>query len=80
MALGKHVELFWDKRKFKWTIPLNESNIAMIWSTPGGTLGLQPLPLSLMSPCVSLMMKATMLTRIQLLSNINPEMHKTRET
>jgi hypothetical protein len=37
MALAKHVELFWDKRKFKRTIPLNESNIAMIWSTPGNS-------------------------------------------
>jgi hypothetical protein len=37
LALGKHVKLFWDKRKFKRTLPLNHPNIAMIWSAPGNS-------------------------------------------
>jgi hypothetical protein len=32
---GTHVELYWGSKYFKCTVPLNDSNIAIFWSTPG---------------------------------------------
>jgi hypothetical protein len=32
---GSHVQLFWGKKKFIHTVPLNDSNIALMWSAPG---------------------------------------------
>jgi hypothetical protein len=33
VTLGTHIELFWDKKKYKCMLPFNDSNIAIIWST-----------------------------------------------
>ena len=32
---GSHVELFWGGKRYKRTVPLNDSNIAVFWSAPG---------------------------------------------